>query len=358
MLHNLKRQIFSVTVVGMIVLLSPKEHQTASRFVVGLASSSSSSSSSKSAQNSKKSSPKHPRQSQSQSKGRGFGNINNDRSSQNEETAEEEDINITKQTVRNLFSVTSHIQNPDLYTPPWTQACYFTTTDSGDVDETSSSPPSSFSSRIIVSSKDVTKGTILTAFPIHALGLRFLNNSNKGTASISSKEKDTEFIVYDADRDGEYFAPDNPKPGLRMKLNIPLDANQPAATSIFRKDSVDRKQRVLFAMTFRDDDEITPGWVGHRVKSSSSSSISSSGSSSSSPSDDKKTKANCVLIPLPGAAPLCVVVAIRDVLEGEELFQVVNPQTKIVQECKELVSTTYLTELSELQEYIRMACEV
>ena len=347
MLHNLQRFVFGVAMVGILVLVLPKEQQPVLRFVLGLASSSSSSSSSSG--NNKRSSPKHV---QSQTKGRGFSKINVDRDSQNEE----EERNKAKQTVRNLFSVTSHIQNPELYTPPWTQACHFTTTNDGDYGRSSSSPSSS---RIIVSSENVSKGTILTAFPIHALGLRFLNNR--------SSEKDTEFIAYDADRDGEYFLPENPKPGLRMKLNIPLDANQPAATSIFRKDG-DRKRFVLFAMTFRNDDDIVPGWLGHRVKSSSSLSSISSGVISSSPDDDKnndndndndaqKTKANCVMIPLPGAAPLCVVVATRDLFQGEELFQVINPQTKIVQECKELVTTTYHTELSELQEYIRMACE-
>mmetsp|Transcript_2563 Transcript_2563/g.5570 ORF Transcript_2563/g.5570 Transcript_2563/m.5570 type:complete len:321 (+) Transcript_2563:97-1059(+) len=319
MYRYLQRLFFSISVVGILVLV-PKEQQH-ERFVVGLASSSS-------ARN-EKSSPN-----QSQSKGRGFGsgsnpnvepkrNVNDDES-QNEE----EEIGMAKQTVRSLFSVTSHIQNPELYTPPWTQACHFT-------DGSSSSSSSS-----IVSSQDAPNGTILTAFPIHALGLRFLASSSASASSSSSK--DTEFITYDADRDGEYFKPDNPKPGLRMKLNIPLEANQPAAGSIFFRDG-DRKHRVMFAMTFRD--EVVPGWFGNRVKSSGSDKVQSS------------NKANCVMIPLPGAAPLCAVVATRDLLEGEELFQWINPETKIVQECKELLATTYQNELSELQEYIRMACK-
>ena len=61
-----------------------------------------------------------------------------------------------------------------------------------------------------------------------------------------------------------------------MKLNIPLDNSQPALCVL----NGDRKNKVLFAMVFRD--EVLPGWMGHRIKTAN-------------------TGANCVTIPLPGA---------------------------------------------------------
>ena len=229
---------------------------------------------------------------------------------------------LAKQTVRNLFSVTSHIQDPQLYQPKWANSCTLMSPDQ-DSDGTVS----------LVASKDVSKGEILTLFPIHALGLRTLG----GSSSSSSDNTDTEFIAYDLDRDGGYFQEENPTAGLRMKLNIPLDETQPAASSIYLRDG-DRKRKVLFAMTFRD--EIVPGWMGSRVKSTGI-----------------PAKANCITMPLPGAAPLCAVVATDDIVEGSELLQAM-PKGNVLEECKQLLRSTYPSELAELNGYINMACGI
>jgi len=174
-----------------------------------------------------------------------------------------------KRTVSNIFSVVSHIQNPDLYQPSW-------------ADNTRYEQGTNSEGKTVVASRDVKKGHVLTLFPIHALGLRTLGQKNTSTKKKKKKkkkkqqhkQKDTEFVAYDVDRDAKYFT--NQEPGLRMKLNIPLDNSQPALCVL----NGDRKNKVLFAMVFRD--EVLPGWMGHRIKTAN-------------------TGANCVTIPLPGA---------------------------------------------------------
>jgi len=247
-------------------------------------------------------------------------NTKEERSANNEDADKH-----AKQTVRNLFSVCSHIQNPELYQPLWADACHMVQGSDGTIST--------------VASKDVQKGAVLTLFPIHALGLRTLrkNNTKKKTKKKNRRE-DTEFVAYDLDRDGEYFQEENNQQavGLRMKLNIPLEDGQPASSSILAKEG-DRKNKVLFAMLFRED--VAPGWLGGRVRSGTD-------------------EPNCVTLPLPGAAPLCAVVATKDVNEGDELVQGLKPpEVKVLEECKGIIATEYEAELSELQGYIEMACK-
>ncbi|KAL7533433.1 hypothetical protein ACHAXR_009483 [Thalassiosira sp. AJA248-18] len=226
---------------------------------------------------------------------------------------------IAKRTVRSLFSVCSHIQDPELYQPHWADACHYATDNEG--------------KSAVVTSNDVQKGHVLTLFPIHALGLRTLRRNADAKKKKKHRRDDTEFIAYDLDRDGEYFKEDNQQAGLRMKLNIPLDDSQPASPSILNGD---RKSKILYSMLFRDD--IVPGWLGGRVRTAAK-------------------EANCVTIPLPGAAPICAVVATRDLNEGEELVQgVKSPEMKVLEDCKNILTNDYEAELAELKTYIEMAC--
>ena len=186
------------------------------------------------------------------------------------------DDTIAKRTVSNIFSVVTHIQNPELYYPSqW-------------ADNTRYEQGTNSEGKTVVASRDVKKGHVLTLFPIHALGLRTLGqntSTKKKKKKKHPKQKDTEFVVYDIDKDSEYFTANNQEPGLRMKLNIPLDNSQPALCVL----NGDRKNKVLFDMVFRD--EARPCWMGHRIKTAN-------------------TGANCVTIPLPGAG-MCILYGIR-----------------------------------------------
>ena len=69
-------------------------------------------------------------------------------------------------------------------------------------------------------------------------------------------------------------------------------------------------------------------------------------------------KSNCITVPLPGAAPLCAVVATKDVSEGEEILQTMQPlKPSEMNELKEAVAKEYRSELATLQMYIEAACD-
>ena len=235
---------------------------------------------------------------------------------------------IAKRAAQNIFSVCTHIQDPALYQPSWADACYQAMNDQGQM--------------VVRVSNDVKKGQLLSLFPIHALGLRFLRSNQDATSN--SQKKDTEFIAYDFDRDGDFFSKEenSHNAGFRMRLNIPLEEGQPAAGLVGTKD------RVLFSMMDPSRD-IVPGWLGGRMKI-----VSDSNSLHRSP---PLFGGNCVTIPLPGAAPLCAVVAMKDIYKGQELVQGLKPpEKKIVDECKSILLKEYESEISELKSYIEMAC--
>lgn len=73
------------------------------------------------------------------------------------ETIERDEI--AKRTVRNLFSVCSHIQNPSLYQPQWADNTLYTQTNDGD----------DVAKLSVVASKDVKKGHGMFSCFIHQL---------------------------------------------------------------------------------------------------------------------------------------------------------------------------------------------
>lgn len=233
----------------------------------------------------------------------------------------------SKQTVRNLFSVCSHIQDPALYQPDWADACQMTASNDGRTR--------------VIAIKDVKKGQPLTLFPIHALGLRWLNRKNSGVRSKKENNKsmikdgeDVEFVAFDSDRDPHFM---NVQAGLRLRLNIPLDKEQPA----YRPVLGGRNDMVLFAMldTSKDGNQ---GWLGGKILSTQAGT----------------GKSNCFTLPLPGAAPLCGIIATRDIKAGEEVIRgVSSPSAEEVNECKKVLMEQYAQELSELRQYIDMACK-
>ena len=215
-----------------------------------------------------------------------------------------------KRAVSSLFSVCAHIQDPKLYMPKWADACRVQRQQQGGA---------------VMANRNVARGQVLTLFPIHALGLRMLRQG----------KDDTEFVAYDQDADGELFTSDE-KAGLRLKLNIPLDKSQPAYSILGNA-----KRHVLFSM-FLPEKEAVPGWLGGRMRAAS----------------NQYAESNCITVPLPGAAPLCAVVATKDVSEGEEIVQTTQPlKPNEMDKLKEAVAREYRSELATLQMYIEAACE-
>ncbi len=233
-----------------------------------------------------------------------------------------EDDEVAKRSILNLFSVCAHIQNPELYKPIWADVCHQHENSKGE--------------KVVVASKNLSRGEILSLFPIHALGLRWVRNS-------AERKGDKEFVAFDYNRkeDAVFFKSEK-QTGLRMRLNIPLDDTQPVTAAI------GRKNKILFAI-FDPSREVLPGWLGGRMNL-----VSNTNPISSVP---PLFGGNCVTMPLPGAAPLCAVVAIKDITRGQELVHGFKaPEMKVLNDCKDILSNKFKLEISELQSFIEMAC--
>jgi prolyl 4-hydroxylase len=89
--------------------------------------------------------------------------------------------------------------------------------------------------------------------------------------------------------------------------------------------------------------DATQGWLGGKIHSTQSGS----------------SKSNCFTLPLPGAAPLCGMMATCDIKAGDEIVKTISsPSVEDVNECREILTQQYAQELSELKQYIEMACNL
>jgi len=167
----------------------------------------------------------------------------------------------------------------------------------------------------------------LTLFPIHALGLRNLHADNGNE----------EFVAYDHEKDGDLFKRESQR---ATKLNIQLDVEEPAHSVLGNKKDIG-----LFALCLPQK-EVLPGWLGGVIKATSSAAVEES---------------NCVTLPLPGAAPLCAVVATKDIKEGDEVVHEVQMQPleqNALDELKSTLAKDYRREISTLRLHVEMACEM
>eukprot|EP00537_Pseudo-nitzschia_pungens_P006557 CAMPEP_0172363298 /NCGR_PEP_ID=MMETSP1060-20121228/6702_1 /TAXON_ID=37318 /ORGANISM="Pseudo-nitzschia pungens, Strain cf. cingulata" /LENGTH=560 /DNA_ID=CAMNT_0013086019 /DNA_START=126 /DNA_END=1808 /DNA_ORIENTATION=- len=214
-----------------------------------------------------------------------------------------------EQIARSLFGVCSHLQNPDLYVPSWADACAVRDTDGA-----------------LVASRDIARGDIVSLYPIHSLGLRGDKNKSKnknknknkpiktknrkGTPKSKPKPKSksgstrsSDYLVYDADRDGAFFG------SSRRTTNYCIDF--PAMT-----DRPELRGQSLF-LDANPDRANVPGWLGHLCGRSPSDSSNAAANAN----DNANANANCAAIPVEGAVPLVMVVATREIPGGAELVR-------------------------------------
>jgi len=257
----------------------------------------------------------------------------------------EDDLTI-KGLVKNLFSVCAHIQNPDLYTPIWADQVVLQKNDGA--------PPQQQPMKL-VTANPVQKGDILTLYPLDALGLRTQSSSSTTTTRkplkimperppASPKVKD--FVVFDQDKDGSYF---------QSQLSESLTKSQPLGYLDYR---VTVPLRVLHDNSQQHEQthelfvDINPirrqpskaGWMGHLATKQQQQSPDG--------------KVNCKVIPLPGAAPLCALVATSDMDQGTELIA----EAPLLVEAgldefdyATMIQRKYKNELQELGTYLQMA---
>ena len=263
---------------------------------------------------------------------------------------------VTKTIVTNLFSVCSTLQNPKLYQPKWADSCKLhqpSQSTAGITTETKQT--------IVVATKDVSRGQILTLFPIHALGIR-----DRAPQSSQNAQKGDEFIAYNHNQDSKLFKQrtdtynDNMNSNQWDEIIIQLMEGEDAAYSIVVDDKNNNSNHMqLFSMYHRDKDVI-PGWLGGQITTQTRSETVTK--------DDEEEECNCIMLPLRGASPFCAVVATKDIKMGEEVIRMVEDNNDFEDETlhshimKEeelirLVAKRYKRQIASLRIHIEMACE-
>jgi hypothetical protein len=203
----------------------------------------------------------------------------------------------------------------------------------------------------LVTSSHVEKGEILSLYPIHLLGVA---SRKKQEDTIQPKKKPKEstiihqdFCVFDQDRDGDYFqhalanAQQNTTTSQHRLEDIPL---------LFIQNGKSCRQDLFVDV---NPTRITPtaaGWMGHLARKSNGTSVP-----------------NCQVMPLPGAAPFCALVATEDLDEGAELIAAEPqqiPRESIssppesdpqLQQYVTLLNSRYRSQIEELRAYLSMA---
>ncbi|CAJ1951724.1 unnamed protein product [Cylindrotheca closterium] len=217
-------------------------------------------------------------------------------------------LTVEQQLLKNYFSITSHIQDPALYSASWADACRY------DLDN-----------QVLVTTRDVSKFEVLSLCSIHAIGLRGYGR------------KGSDWIVYDESKDGSFFLSDSstskskgfsPKPRpakqSQFRYSVPLSSG---------------KDEVVFC-DINPIREAQPGWMGHLARS---------------PADvrGKKEVPNCCVLPL--TTPLCALVSTTNISIGTPLVKVDPSSVPAEKGETKVFFQRYRNEIAELEQYMNMA---
>jgi hypothetical protein len=307
-----------------------------------------------------------------------------------------------KQTIQNLLSISTHLQNPDLYSPSWANACSVVTSTPKKKNKNNSDYEYS-----VKTSRKVQQGELLTLYPVHAIGIKTQSNVNigtgtsidnqndvaksntKGMGGITSKKKSTkrnakqqqqqmitrnkntfleayDYLIHDSKWDFDLTVP-------KMKLyqhevQIPLltNLNSNLNSNILGVNPLLSNYDKQMYIQTHPQRKLLPGWYGHLIPTKTSSELEFAASRNKSMKNQPSTN-NCILVPIPCSIPLCGIVATRDIEKGEEIIRQAfdedsgNEKEKeekrdmvIFQYVKKIVQR-YTAEISELGSFYQMA---
>jgi len=223
---------------------------------------------------------------------------------------------VAEQVARQLFGICSHLQDPELYTPSWSHTA----------------EPNDAAGGLLVATKDIARGDIVTLYPVHSLGLRGSGSSSKKKNKKAKKGSlRSDYLIYDSARDGEFFGSQRRTTKHCIDFPALTDRKELRGQSLFLDASPER--------------ELVPGWMGHMCERGAK----------------DGNNANCAAIPLQGVAPLLMIVATRDVAQGELLVRDVSSNEGAVvlreriTESGNIALAKYAAEIAELASYTNMA---
>jgi prolyl 4-hydroxylase len=232
----------------------------------------------------------------------------------------------TRQLVTNWFSIVTHLQDPTLYSAEWASTCEYHPNDQS-----------------LVTSRDVRKFEILSLCAIHAVGLE------------ETAEKNKDWIVFDAPKDGDYFFPSKTK---KVSLYTKGFQKERDTKSLAPKQSPFRyymtlersrspselKDQLMFC-DLNPTRPVQSGWMGHLAKKHSNTTDANS--------KDNNEGVNCFVIPI--SMPLCALVSNQDIPEGTPLVEVPTGDVPEKTDVTKAILQRYRHEIAELQQYMNMA---
>ena len=288
-----------------------------------------------------------------------------------------------KSTIRNLLSISTHLQNPDLYSPAWANCCTLTTP-SPTKKKKKKSDDEEYT---FLASRDIQKGELITLYPVHAIGLKSsqLGESKRndpsssgqgigigkgmGDGGIVKKSKKQimkeqieikkqrflesyEYLYHDSKWDFDLTVPNMKVHQHEVKLRLSASSS---TNSLFGVNpTLIEKKDELYIQT-HPKRKLLHGWYGHLIPTKPS--------NLKSMDIQKECPNNCILVPIPGSIPLCGIVANRDIAKGEVIIRQQlgdngedhNNANDIVMEHIKLLVKRYTAEISELGSYYKMA---
>lgn len=204
--------------------------------------------------------------------------------------------NLVKETCNRIYSVCLEIQKSPIYQPPrWADLC-------------------SIQGETVITTSNVRKGQILTLYPIDVLVLQ-----------------NDERQILKCDQDNEYYGNFNDED----KQEVLLEEDEPLYPILLGSDPNNK----LFLMRSRNK-KVIPGWLGGHIKTALDTEDS-----------------NCIITPLPGAAPFCAVVASKDIDAGNEVIRNIRP-LDLSGELRSIVAKEYSRNVSMLRLQVETACEM
>ena len=282
-----------------------------------------------------------------------------------------------KKVIQNLLSISTHLQNPDLYSTSWANRVTVTLSNS------------------VIASKHVKKGELLTLYPVNAIGIKKSkmserDDSNKQSPYSSSssteikfsgmsKKKNTkkkskkllieenkdkflesyDYLYHDSKWNFDVTLPNMKAYQHEVELLIPSTTSI-LPSNLFGVHSLLAQYQDKLFIQSHPDRRVLPGWYGHLIPTKENLSITSK-----SMNRQKVDAHNCLLVPIPCSLPLCGIVATRDIEKGEKIIrQVFNghceeeEEESMTVDLVQWVVRRYTSEVSELSSYYQMAYTV
>lgn len=287
-----------------------------------------------------------------------------------------------KRIIQNLVSISTHLQNPDLYSPAWANNVSIVTS-SNRKKKNAENENEDYS---LIASKDVKQGELLTLYPVNAVGIKSRSDNNDivddhddiseikeiqysmGMKKYTKKKTKKQQIKKNKERfleSYEYLYHDSKwnlddiipvlKPHqheVELGLLSLLSSSNPSISLLGVSDILKGHENEVFVQS-HPSRKLFPGWYGHLIKTESYL------VSNKSKGMQKMDVRNCQLVPLPYAIPLCGIVATRDIDKGEEIIRHIRGQDpKEVDTTLNLIKKVvenYSPEISELGSYVQMA---